>query len=195
MLDQLALDDAVDQADVARPPWRRSACRVVHHLQRLLDAGDARQALRPARAGQQAELDLGNAQLRVGHGDPIMAAERDLEPAAERGAVDRRDHRLGAILDRVDHARQPRHHRRLAEFGDVGAGEEGLPFAADDDRLDRVVAFRLLDRRDQALPHRRAERVHRRVVRGDDQHVAVAAGRNRAGGGLVDDVGHVVVRP
>jgi hypothetical protein len=67
------------------------------------DAGDARQPLRPAGAGQQAELDLGHAELRVGHRDPIMAAERDLEPAAERGAVDRRDHRLGAILDRVDH--------------------------------------------------------------------------------------------
>ena len=28
-----------------------------------------------------------------------MAGQRDLEPAAERGAVDRGDHRLGAVLD------------------------------------------------------------------------------------------------
>ena len=103
MLDQLALDDAVDQADGEGVLGAESACRDVHHLQRLLDAGDARQPLRPARARQQAELDLGNAELRVGHGDPIVGAERDLEPAAERRAVDRRDHRLGAILDRVDH--------------------------------------------------------------------------------------------
>ena len=41
----------------------------------------------------------------------------------------------------------------------------------------------------------RAERVHGRVVRRDDKDVAMAAGRNRAGGWLVDDVGHVAVRP
>ena len=69
-----------------------------------------------------------------------MAAERDLEPAAQRGAVDRGDHRLGAILDRVDDLGQPRHLRRLAEFGDVGAGEEGLALAGDDDGVDAASA-------------------------------------------------------
>ena len=119
-----------------------------------------------------------------------MAGQRDLEPAAERGAVDRRDDRLGAIFDAVDDLRQHRLLERLgrAELGDVGAGEEGLALAGDDHRLDAVVAFRLLDRRDQALPHRRAERVHRRVVRQDDQHVAMLAGRDRAGRRLVENV-------
>ena len=69
-----------------------------------------------------------------------MAAERDFEPAAERGPVDRRDHRLGAILDRVDDLGQPRPLRRLAEFGDVGPGEEGLALAGDDDGVDAVSA-------------------------------------------------------
>ena len=54
--------------------------------------------------------------------------------------------------------------RRLAEFGDVGAGEEGLAFAGDDHRLDAVVGLRLGDRSDQPLADRGAERVHRRVV-------------------------------
>ena len=55
----------------------------------------------------------------------------------------------------VSTTRQPRLLRRLAEFGDVGAGEEGLAFAGDDDRLDAVVGFGLCDRGDQPLPHRR----------------------------------------
>ena len=145
----------------------------------------------PPAPGSRPSLTSGTPSFADGHRDAIMAAERDLEPAAERGAVDRGDHRLGAILDPVDHFGQPRHHRRLAEFGDVGAGEEGLPFAADDDRLDRVVALGLLDRRDQPLAHRRAERVDRRVVGGDDEDVAVAAG-SKSGwwSWLVDHVGH-----
>jgi hypothetical protein len=103
-----------------------------------------------------------------------MAGERDLEAAAERGAVDRGDHRLGAILDHVDDLRQPGGcGLGGAELADVGAGEEGLALADDDHRLHRLVGIRLPDRRDQPLAHRVAERVHRRVVRGDDQHVAM----------------------
>ena len=104
MLLELALDQPVDQADVA---GLLGADRIAGrgHFQRLADAGDARQPLRAAGAGQQAELDLGHAELRRRHRDPVMAGQRDLEAAAERGAVDRGDHRLGAILDDVDHLR------------------------------------------------------------------------------------------
>jgi hypothetical protein len=102
----------------------------------------------PAGAGQQAELHFGRAELGRRHRHPIMAGERDFEPAAERGAVDRGDHRLRAIFDRVDHHRQPRLLRRLAELGYVGPGEEGLALAGYDQRRDAVVGLRLLDRRD-----------------------------------------------
>ena len=178
MLLQVAFDDAVDQADVMRFLGARHAA-AGDHFERLLDARDARQALGAAGAGEQAQFDLGNAQLGGGNRDPIMAAERDLEPAAQGGAVDRGDHRLGAGFDPVDDFGQPRHHRRLAEFGDVGAGEEGLALAADHDRLDRVIGFGFLDRRDQPLADRGAERVDRRIVAGDDQDVVMLVGRNR----------------
>src|SRR5206468_7143569 len=112
---QLTLDQPVDEP--ALEPFPRTD-RVAGgaHLERFPDARDARQALGPARARQKPKLDLGRAELRAWVGDPIMAAERDFEPAAERGAVDRRDHRLRTIFDRVDDFRKPRHLRRLAEF-------------------------------------------------------------------------------
>ena len=117
--DQLALDQPVDQP-ASEALFRADRIAGCAHFERLPDPGDARQPLRAARAGQQAELDLGRAKLRRRNRDAIMARQRDLEPAAERGAVDRRYDRLHAILDAVDHLRQPRHHRRLAELGDVG---------------------------------------------------------------------------
>ena len=70
------------------------------HLERLLDADDARQALGAAGAGQEAELDLRQAELRGRHGDAVVAGQRHFEAAAERRAVDRGDDRLGAALDR-----------------------------------------------------------------------------------------------
>ena len=77
MLQQLALDDPVDQADrIGLLGADRRAAG--DHFQRLLDAGDARQALGPAGARQQAELDLGHAELRVGNGDAIMASQAPL---------------------------------------------------------------------------------------------------------------------
>ena len=62
MLLEIALDQPVDQADLM---GLLRADRVAgrRHLQRLGDSGDARQPLRPARARQQAELHLGNAEL------------------------------------------------------------------------------------------------------------------------------------
>ena len=53
-----------------------------------------------AAAGQQAEGDLGQAELRlrVVERDAVVAGERDLEAAAERGAVERGDDRLAERL-------------------------------------------------------------------------------------------------
>ena len=151
------------------------------HLQRQRDAGNARDALRAARAWQQAKLDLGGAKLRRGDGDAIVAAECDLAAAAERGAVDRSDHRLVGGLDHIDQGGQGGFLHRLAELGDVGAGEEGAAIAADHHRVDSIVGNAFLDRRLDPLPHRGAERVDRRVVRNDDEDVALAVGGDRAG--------------
>ena len=107
-------------------------------------AGDA------AAAGQQAQRHLGEADDQrpdVG-GDAVVAGQRDLQAAAERGAVDGGDDGLAErlqlaqvgldALDRceglarvlraeVDHALE------------VTAGEEGLLRAGDDDAGDRIL--------------------------------------------------------
>jgi hypothetical protein len=54
-----------------------------------------RQPLRATGAGQQAELDLRQAQLRVARSHAEVAAQRQLQPAAQSVAGDRGHHRLG----------------------------------------------------------------------------------------------------
>lgn len=54
-----------------------------------------------------------------------MGDHGHLQPAAQGRAVDRGDHRLGRILDHQLQVAQRWLHRWLAQFGDVGAGEEG----------------------------------------------------------------------
>ena len=49
--------------------------------------------LRAARAREDAELDLGEAEARAVAGDAQVARQRELEPAAEREPFDRGDHR------------------------------------------------------------------------------------------------------
>jgi hypothetical protein len=61
----------------------------------LGDADPAGQALGAAEAGDDPELDLGLAELRVVGGDDEVAGQRQLAAAAEGEAVDRRDPRPG----------------------------------------------------------------------------------------------------
>ena len=65
----------------------------------------ARQPLRAAAAGQAADADLGQGEARAGGGDPQVAGERELEPAAEGQAVDGGNHRLAELVERLDDAR------------------------------------------------------------------------------------------
>ena len=119
------------------------ARREVIIVERRSDADQARQALRAAGARQQAELHFGQADLGRGHRDAVVAAQRHLEPAAERRAVDRGDHRLGRVLDRSSQLGQRSAiDRRLAEFGDVGAGDEGAAGADQHDGVTDASAAR-----------------------------------------------------
>src|SRR5690606_39328293 len=65
-----------------------------HHAERAAVADDARQALRPAAAGQDPEPDLRLSEPGRTGRDPEVARERELAPAAERVPVDLRDRRL-----------------------------------------------------------------------------------------------------
>ena len=62
----------------------------------------------PPAPGKQTDLDFGQAEPRlvVFGGDAVMAGQRQLEAAAHRGAVDRRDPRLAAGLDAASELRQ-----------------------------------------------------------------------------------------
>ena len=89
----LPVDDRVDDAELLGLLGRHVAAGD-DHLQRRLRADQARQALRAAAARQDADQHLGQPDLGARHGDAVVAGERILQPAAERIAVDRGDHRL-----------------------------------------------------------------------------------------------------
>ena len=143
--EQIAVDNVVD--DAGRVGLRRGhRLAVGAHVERHLQAGEPRQSLRAARAGDDAEQDLGLADLRVPGRDAEVARLRHLEPAAERVAVNRGDERLG----RVFHAAQQRVRARGArerilfrlqrvEHLDVGAGDERRPGADEHDRFRRGI--------------------------------------------------------
>jgi hypothetical protein len=131
-----------------------------HHLAGLAHAHAAREALRSAEARDHPEADLGLTEARLLAREDEVAHERELRTAAEREAVDRRDHRerqrLDELPERVPLAREAggllgvhRRHR-----GDVSARDEGLLARAREDDGGDLVILRgcrqcLLQRREQ----------------------------------------------
>jgi hypothetical protein len=99
-LDDVAVDDLIEKLRSLEFLGLHRRARD-DHVGRHLERDDARQSLRAAGAGQDAELDLGQRDLRAGSGHAKMAAKRQLEAAAHRNAVDRRDDRLARPLDRI----------------------------------------------------------------------------------------------
>ncbi len=99
-----------------------------------------------AGTGHDAEGDLGQADRGGGRGHAEAAGERHLEAAAEGGAVDGGDPGLSRALDPGNDVRQVRRHRRLAELGHVGAGDEGAPGADQHHRVDGLVGIEGLHR-------------------------------------------------
>ena len=159
-------------------------------VERLLNPDQPRQALRAAGAGNEAELDFRQAAFRRRDGDAVVRRQRDLESAAERRSVQRGDDRLRRVLDPVEHVGKVGRGGRLAEFGNVGAGDEGPPAADDHDGLDRAVRFRRLDAAFEAVADGLRQRVHRRGVDRDQRDLAVDG---EVGDGI--DGGHGVFPP
>ena len=160
-------DDFLDQPVLERL-LRADRIAADDHLDREFRTDRARQALGAAGARQQAEFDLGQAEPCVLGRDAEMAGERDLEAAAERRAVNGGNDRLRRVLHRAQHLVQARRHRRLAEFGDVGAGDKGAAAAGQNDRLHFRIGDRALDAFENAAADGGAQRVHRRAVDRDD---------------------------
>ena len=144
------------------------------HRQRLGHADEPRQPLGAAGAGNEAELDFGQAEPGGGRCNAIMTAERDLEPAAQRGSMQGRDHRFGHCIQRRDHIARTRRFWRLVELGDVGAGNESAAGAGQHDRMNRRVSFGALKRVDQPRTNVDIEGIDRWIVDHDDGDAAVA---------------------
>ena len=125
----MVLDEAVGEAELEGFVGEDRVADEVH-LEGLVFADQARQALRAAEAGDDPELDLGLAEDRRARGDAHVAGHRQLAAAAEGEAVDGgdRDDALRAELaeQRVRAVDQlgARGLVHLRERLDVGAGAE-----------------------------------------------------------------------
>ena len=117
-----------------------------------IDADDARQSLRQAPAGHDADARMRVGEARLCRGDQHVAGERQFEPAGDRDAVDRADHGLPALQDRGDRIGcsvggvcRAHRVRRAAEFLEVEPGREGAAGAGQDEDADTVVGRELAD--------------------------------------------------
>ena len=168
---QVTVDHVVDEPRLQRLGGADVAARG-HHLQCLGHTGQAGEPLGAAAAGEQAEVDLGEAELRRRHGDAVVSGQCSFESATECGAVDRGDHGDRRVLHGGLHfVESDGLLGAAAELGDVGAGDERATVADHDDTL-RAVVDRLGQSVEQALADVPAQRVDGRVV--DDDHGDVA---------------------
>ena len=102
-----------------------------------------------------------------------MRRHGDLQTATQCRAMNHGHHGLAAGLDTVADIGQERLDRRLAEFADIGTGDESLALTHDDHGLDRSAGIGLLHGRHQTLAHGSAQRIDGRIVDADEQDVTV----------------------
>jgi hypothetical protein len=178
----LPWDDLVDDAG-ALGVVGAEGLALAHRHHRRLDADQAGQALGAAAAGEEADLDLGQAQLdlRAVADHAVVTGQGQFETAAEGEAVDRGGHRLAAGLERAQGAVQTpagvigrlqvgaAEHAR-SHVAEVGAGAEAARLARGQDRaLDGVVGLHPFDPLGNLGHDLRGQGVHRssRDVEGD----------------------------
>ena len=92
----------VDEPETVRVD-RTEGCAGEQQLHRDAAGEQTRQALGAPGAGQEAQLDLRYPEASGVGRDAQVAGERELEPAAERDAVDGGDRRLGVLFEAVEH--------------------------------------------------------------------------------------------
>ena len=143
--------------------------------QRHWHAAQARQALCAARSGNDADVDLGLTNLRIRGRDADVAGYRQLEPAAERRAVDGGDDGFGGVFDlaqaRVHSARSFERLRaclQRPEDVDVRADHERPTRADKHDGGRGRICDAARDRARNRVERARGERVDGRVVNRDD---------------------------
>ena len=158
-----ARHDAVDEPHRERLVGASTGAAGEDQIERARQADQARQADRAAVDQRHAEAAAEHAEHRVLLGDAQVAPQRELEPAGDRVARDRGDHRLAE-----QHPR--RAHRAVAVGRDaVGrAGGDRLEIGA---RAERAVI---------AVQHARPARRRRRRTRGTRRRAPRAVSRSTA---------------
>ncbi len=155
-----------------RPFFRASAAPIGSPATIIFTASSgadrARQALRATGARQQAEFHLGQTQSGVLGCNAEMAGKRDLKAAAQCGAMNCSNDRLRRVFHFGQHFMQTRRLRRLAEFGDVGAGNKSAAGTGQYDCLYFRIGDRALDALQDAAPDGGAQRIDGRTVDRDD---------------------------
>ena len=165
-------DDLLDQAVLER---FRGADRIAadDHLDRELRTDRARQALRAAGARQQAELHFGQAEPGFLDRHAKVACQRDLEAAAERGAVNGGNDRLRRILHRGQHFGRPGGFGGLPNSVMSAPAMKVRPPQVSTMRLDFGIGDRLFHAIENTAAHGGAQRIHRRAVNRDDADVVM----------------------
>ena len=98
-----------------------------------------------------------------------MTAHGELQPAAEREAVQRRDHRLGEALDEIEQIVKIGRgdHQRRVEFGHVRASAEIRARPRENHGGDRIRIGGPVQAFGDPFAHTRAQRIDRRIVEPD----------------------------
>src|SRR5690606_29291404 len=119
-------------------------------LQRAAAPDEARESLRAAVPGTEAELHLQLPELRPVRRDADVAGHGELTPAAQREAVHRCDHRTARRLEPAEDSltaqREGTGARRIGpgEFRDVRPRHERAPRAGEDDPAHVVARVELV---------------------------------------------------
>ena len=121
----------------------------------------------PSRHDPDARMRIGEAGIAAG--DQHIAGQRDFEPASNRDAIDRADHRLAAALDRLDRILvrafgigRPQRAFFRPQFLEVEpCGEGACARAGQDHRAHGVIGIERGHHRIKPVAQRLRQRVHR----------------------------------
>ena len=168
-----------------RAPTQQQVQRVTQTGLAAARGQQARQALRAAVAGQQAQADLGLAQPRRELGHAVVAGQRKFQPTAQRHALDGGDTGLAHALDLAEcqvrvvgqGARFVQGVHVFQQLAHVGTRHEAARALAGEDDGGHLVAARQVFHQHRQLVQRTfVQRIHRRVVDGDGGHAPAQHG-------------------
>ena len=184
-------DQPIDDPEAGRGLRVKRLARQ-QQFHRLLPADQARQALRPAVAGQEAERDFRDAEAVFAlRGKAEIGRERDLQATAQAMTTDGGDEHFRRVLHLEQdfvHV-QDRHRPRLggdaAEHPDVGPGAEELGQVRHQHRrADRFIEPDLIDGGIQVVDELPVVRIRRRAIEVDERHAPLLlADRDNPGRG------------